>query len=86
MSATSATNDPKRNAPADLKKLGGSRCGEPAFYNSLYGYRCERCAELLRESMRNPATLITFSEVVLALRSRSRSCSSRSLESQSGAR
>jgi hypothetical protein len=40
--------------------IGGPRCGKPAVYRSLLGYRCEACAELFREAARNPNSVMNL--------------------------
>jgi len=49
-------NDKRCEAAADPSKLGGPRCGAPATFESLLGYRCDACAVKFREACRNPRT------------------------------
>lgn len=38
----------------DGEPLGGERCQAPATHDTVFGRRCERCAENLRRSLRDP--------------------------------
>jgi hypothetical protein len=62
------TDDGLREFMRQLGGLGGLRCAKPALYTSVMGYLCERCADKLRTSMRNPSTFMN----VLAGRARTK--------------
>ena len=44
-------------APKNNSEFGGPRCQEEATHETVMGRRCERHAEDLRESLRDPNTL-----------------------------
>jgi hypothetical protein len=41
-----------------IREFGTIRCGKPALFESILGYRCAECADKLRVSMRNSNTLV----------------------------
>lgn len=45
-------------AANDPSVIGGPRCQAPATHDSIFGRLCDRCAERLRERMRDPTTAI----------------------------
>lgn len=56
----------KLNGECKAGKLFGPRCGKPATHWTWIGLRCAGCAELLRQALRNPNTVVN----VLARRAR----------------
>lgn len=42
----------------DPEDLGGPRCQAPATHGSMFGRRCDPCAEKLRQALRDPNSVI----------------------------